>query len=197
MQEILSLITKIPSAAWVALFTALLTSSLTLMGIRYTNKSHNERLNIQLTHERKLKQDELLRDRLEELYVESRKYMNHMITHFLPYLKVMQGELTYNEALDLNIAKGNITHNPDRVHLIMDMYFPELRESFRIVEKRLDIVNDINDGYKHQYKQGDYSGHKWLPLFQKALKELGDSTSNFEKHVSSIAKNARHINQHS
>lgn len=188
MQEFVNLLLKIPSTAWVALFTALLTSSLTLIGIRTTNRANNERLKIQLEHERKLKKEELTRDRLEELYVESKKYMSAVVTHFLPYRKVMEGELAYNQALDATIER-ECDYNPERVHLIMDMYFPELRESFSLVEAKLDKTNEILHGYKLQYKQGKTSGGMWLPIFQDALEQLVDATTNFENHVSTVAKN--------
>ena len=41
MEQIVELLKSIPSSAWVAFFTALLTSTLTLIGVRYTNKSNN------------------------------------------------------------------------------------------------------------------------------------------------------------
>ena len=188
MEQIVELLKLIPSSAWVAFSTALLTSSLTIIGIRYNNKLINERLLIQLEHERKLKREELVRDRLEELYVESRRYMNAVVTHFLPYRQVMEGELTFNQALDLNIDSG-YTHNPERVHLIMDMYFPELRDHFSSVEEMLEKTNEILHGYKLQYKKGDFSGEKWLPQFQKSLELLSETASNFEKNVQNIAKN--------
>lgn len=187
MEYFFELLKSIPLAAWVAFFTALLTSTLTLIGVSLTNKSNNDRLSIQLEHERKLKREKLIRSRLEELYVESRRYMNAIVTHFLPYRQVMKGELTFNQALDLTIDSG-YTHNPERVHLIMDMYFPELRDSFAGVEKVLEKTNNILHGYKLQYKQGDFSGEKWLPLFQDSLERLSEAASNFENHVQEVAK---------
>ncbi len=187
MEEFVELLESIPSSAWIAFFTALLTSTLTLIGVSLTNKSNNERLSIQLEHERKLKREVLLRDRLEELYVESRRYMNAVVTHYLPYRQVMEGELTFNQALELSIDTG-YTHNPERVHLIMDMYYPELRDSFCAVEEILEKTNHILHGYKLQYKQGDFSGEKWLPIFQDSLERLSEAASDFEKHVQEISK---------
>ncbi|CAM4308483.1 hypothetical protein [Pseudoalteromonas maricaloris] len=187
MKELIILLEKVPSTAWVAIFTAILTSSLTLVGIRYTNKANNERLKIQLDHEYKIKRDDLIRSRLEELYVESRKYMNSMVSYYLPYRQVMEGELTYNQALDLTL-EGNYSHNPERVFLIMDMYFPELRESFTMVEKSNTKIREIQNAFKLQYKQGNPSGRNWLPMFQDALEALSSSAKNFEEHVTSIAR---------
>ncbi len=149
MNEFLLLIQKIPAAAWAAFVTAIITSSITLFGVRYTNQSNNERLKIQLDHERESRKQELISERLEELYVESKKYMNSIVGHFLPYIKVMQGEITYDDVLDMTL-NTKIEHNYERVLLIMDMYFPELRDSFSKVEAELAKTNEIKNKYKLQ-----------------------------------------------
>ena len=117
--------------------------------MRYTNQSNNERLKIQLDHERESRKQELISERLEELYVESKKYMNSIVGHFLPYIKVMQGEITYDDVLDMTL-NTKIEHNYERVLLIMDMYFPELRDSFSKVEAELAKTNEIKNKYKLQ-----------------------------------------------
>ncbi|MBE0374751.1 hypothetical protein PFLA_a3651 [Pseudoalteromonas flavipulchra NCIMB 2033 = ATCC BAA-314] len=110
-----------------------------------------------------------------------------MVSYYLPYRQVMEGELTYNQALDLTL-EGNYSHNPERVFLIMDMYFPELRESFTMVEKSNTKIREIQNAFKLQYKQGNPSGRNWLPMFQDALEALSSSAKNFEEHVTSIAR---------
>jgi len=187
VESVIEILGKIPATAWVALIVALLTSLLTLLGVRYTNKGNNERLKIQLEHDQKVKREELIRTRLEELYVESTKYMDKMTIHFLPYRRVMKGEITYNQALDLTL-ESKIDYDPIRVKMIMDMYFPALNATFKEVEKSLDRASKIQHGFKLQYKQGNPDGEKWLPLFQESLEDLAESTSAFKKHVAQIAK---------
>ncbi|WP_461534566.1 hypothetical protein [Spongorhabdus nitratireducens] len=184
MQEVIS---QIPATAWTAIVTALLTSMLTFFGVAYTNHSNNKRLKIQLEHERKLKQDDIIRERLEELYVESKKYMSATVMYFFPYLKVMEGELTFNQALDTTLEKKR-EHNHERVFLIMDMYFPELRQTFTEVEAQRDVAHDILHRYKVRYKTGQIDGAEFIPDFQDALELLTVKTSQFERHVSSLSR---------
>lgn len=77
-----------------------------LLGVWSINHSSIQRLVIQLQHERDLKEHENRRLRHEELYVESRKYLDAMISHFLSYRMVIKGELTFNQALDMTIQQG-------------------------------------------------------------------------------------------
>ena len=83
MNTIIDLIKIILSEAWIALVTAVLTSTLTLIGVWLTNSANNRRLKIQLDHERKIKEEELNRERIEELYIISNKYLNTLVTNLL------------------------------------------------------------------------------------------------------------------
>lgn len=187
MEALFEFLSHIPSSAWVALSTAILTSTLTLIGVNLTNRASNDRLRIQLDHETETRRNDIIRERLEELYVESKRYMNVAVSHFLPYRQVMAGELTFNDALDITTSR-NYEHNPDRLNLIIDMYFPELQAPFLAVKEKLEHTQDVLHGYKQQYKSGDISGEKWLPHFQEALELLAKEASSFEREVSRIAK---------
>ncbi|WP_417448456.1 hypothetical protein [Idiomarina abyssalis] len=178
---------KIPTSAWIAFSTALLTSLITLLGVSLTNKSSNERLKIQLAHEMAIRKDEMYRARLEELYVESKKYIKAIITHFIPYRSVMAGDITYNDALDISLNK-NYNHNADRICLIIDMYFPELQERYLSIKKQLDVTSDILHSYKAQYKSGITSGDNWIDDFQESLDLLSTKAKKFEDQISKIAK---------
>ena len=59
MQEIANILKSIPSEAWAAVLVALLTAGLTLIGVWITNKTNNQRLKIQLDHERKIRNEEI------------------------------------------------------------------------------------------------------------------------------------------
>ncbi len=188
MQEILELIKIIPPNAWVAFFTALFTSFLTLMGVKLTNASNHQRLRIQLEHERQLKKEEILRDRIEKLYVEAKKYMIGIFNYFLPYGQVMKGEIDFNQALDMTIDyKAN--YNPERVLLIMDMYFPEVKSAFAEVEKVRDELNHIIHLFKEDYKRGSFSKVEWYQSFQSGLERFLESSTKFEECVAKIARN--------
>lgn len=95
-----------PPEAWFALIGALMGAVSALLGVWSINHSSIQRLVIQLQHERDLKEHENRRLRHEELYVESRKYLDAMISHFLSYRMVIKGELTFNQALDMTIQQG-------------------------------------------------------------------------------------------
>lgn len=179
---------NIPGSVWTAIVTAVFTSFMTLLGVRISNKSNLERLALQLAHEKEVKQEGLLRDRLEELYLSMHKYLNALFSHFLVYSQVMKGELTYNQALDVTIKSGDKgDFEPARITMIIDMYFPELQESFQELEEIREKLNDILHGHKLEYKaHGPGAGEEWLKLFQPRMKKLADIGDKLEKKIVNI-----------
>ncbi|HNO76144.1 MAG TPA: hypothetical protein PKG49_11190 [Nitrosomonas mobilis] len=187
MTEFINLLESVPSVVWTGIVGTLIGSSLTIIGVVLTNRSNTERLKTQLQHEQNIRRQELKRERVEELYIESKKYLNAVGIHYLPYKKVMEGELTFNQALDLNIGNGSKRDfEPHRVTMIIDMYFPNLQKPFNEIMAKRDFLNRIVTGYKEQYKTGGTDGSRWLEPFQAKLEELSEAITAFEKLVASL-----------
>jgi len=196
-KEILSLteiFTKLlndaPPEAWFALIGALTGSVLTLVGGWLTNRSSNQRLIIQLQNERDEKEKESMRLRHEELYVESRKYFDAIVIYYLPYRKVMEGELTFNQALDITIERSKSDHQPHRVKMLIDLYFPELKAEFDELMAVLVILNKCVCGYKVQYKTGNLDGSKWLEVFQPTFESFGKKSTECADRIAILERNS-------
>ncbi|MBL0687394.1 MAG: hypothetical protein JJV94_06180 [Sulfurospirillum sp.] len=165
-------------------------SIFTILGIFITNRANTKRVEIQHKHEKETNKENLMRDRLEELYILSDKYFNTLVSHQLPLRMVMKGEISFNDALDLQIERGKEKKfDYNRVNMIIEMYFNELQEPYSEVLKIRDELNNISEGYKNQYKTGDYDGRKWLDLFQPKLELLTQKTGNFKNKLTKFIKN--------
>lgn len=189
MQIIIELINNIPSGAWVAFVTAILTSGLTLTGVWLTNNNNNQRLRIQLEHDKKIREEEIIRERLEELYVIANKYLGTLVGHYLPFRMVMYGELTFNQALDINIEMGSKTdYESHRVEMLIELYFPDIKPEFNRMMEIREKLNDLVDSYKQQYKTGNTDGSRWLAVFQPLLEQLGKLSEEFKGHIVNLKK---------
>lgn len=176
--------------ALIAFVGVLVGSIFTILGIWITNGANLKRLEIQLKHEKETNKENLVRDRLEELYILSDKYFNNLVSHQLPLRMVMKGEISFNAALDIHIEWGKEKKfDYQRVNMIIEMYFNELQEPYNEVLKIRDELNGISEGYKEQYKTGNHDGRKWLQLFQPKLEELTQKTANFRKKLTELIKN--------
>jgi len=179
-----NLLQSVPSQAWIAFAAAILSSVMTLLGVWLSNRATNQRLKLQFEHEQITKHADLVRNRLEELYVESKKYLNHLFSHYLPYREVMNGALTFNQALDLTIRNGeNVNFDPNRVTLLIHMYFPEVQPAFDEIMTVREKLNEIIRGYKEQYNNGQLDGTKWVGAFQPLLVALSEKCAVFDGEV--------------
>ena len=100
MKEILELISKVPSEAWVGLLGVIVGAVLSIFGVWLTNRSNIKQLKIQLNHEKFTKETEIKRERLEELYILVSQWLNVMFGHSLKLSLVMRGDIDYNQYLD-------------------------------------------------------------------------------------------------
>lgn len=176
--------------ALIAFIGVFVGSIFTILGIWITNRANLKKQEIQFEHEKQQNKEVLLRNRLEELYILSDKYFNTLVSHQLPLRMVMQGEMSFNDAIDLHIewAKEK-KFDFQRVEMIIEMYFSELQEPYNEVLEIRDRLSSISEGYKEQYKTGDYDGEKWLKLFQPRLEQLAQKTTEFKKELTLLIKN--------
>jgi hypothetical protein len=167
------------------------TRSQELMGVYYINRSNVEHLKIQLHHEQSSKSYALLREKAEELYIESKQYLEGLAVDYLPYTNAMKGEITLDQAMALNLKNHAArSHEFNRVTMIINMYFFELEQPFKDIMAKRDHLNTIIDRYKTEYKTGDVDGNKWSMLFQAMLNEYDKKVSAFEMSIASLEINA-------
>ena len=176
----------LPAQIYIAIGTAIITATVTLLAVYLTNRGNTNRLKIQLEHERNTKQDAIYRDKLEELYVVAHKWITLLGSHMLPYLRVMEGDLDYNQALDMTIAQGK-EDLPDfeRLQMLIDLYFPQLTEPLKELRDARDAANKIMAIHKMEYKQGNVDGRKFVDPMLAALKQIDETGEQLKAAISS------------
>jgi hypothetical protein len=106
--------------------------------------------------------------KLEELYSAVHRYCNHLTTANFMWLRVMSGELNYNEGLELLLKQAQSVN--DRSHetavMLINIYFPELRQSFQALLERRDRIGRIHGQFKAAYK-----GHEPCEQFRGPFAE--------------------------
>jgi hypothetical protein len=114
---------------------------------------------------------EFRRKKLEELYSAVHRYCNHLTTANLMWLRVMSGELNYNEGLELLLKQTG--HLNDRSHetavMLINIYFPELRQSFQALLERRDRITGIHSQFKAAYKEKEPCEQFRSPFAQELL----------------------------
>jgi hypothetical protein len=120
------LLKSIPPTAYVALFTAIVTASVTLLGVYLTNLGNTRRLNLQLQHEELLKEKQSQRERLEELYMLAAKYSLGLTGMYLPYFSAVDGKIQLGDANRMVVESlDKESFDFPRLQMLIDIYFPE------------------------------------------------------------------------
>jgi hypothetical protein len=167
-----------------ALASAITGGALTLMSVMLTNHSSTNRLKLQFGHETAQRRAEVLRERGEELYVLSEQWLNGLTGYYLRKTSVMQGKLTYNQCLDLEIADGK--ENPvnfSRIELLIDVYFPSARPDYEQITKGRDTLNLIAAEHKRAYATGDIDGTPYRRPFQQAMEAIHAAAPAFKNRL--------------
>jgi len=78
------------------------------------------------------KEREFRRQKLEECFRAVHHYTISIATHYLVWVDVMSGKITYDQANEMIIAEGKREDReyPLNVELLIRMYFPSLRRQF-------------------------------------------------------------------
>lgn len=189
MESIIELLQQVPAAAWSAIVAAVLTSGIAFLGVSYTNRENRRRMLSQHDHERSLRKDELVRERAEELYVIVKKWCSTMISDHFPYVRVMRGQFSYNDALDMTLASGEKRkYDPDRMHMICDIYFPDLSKPINdLLEMNCELL-DFRDKFKTKYESGKLKDEKMADAYLEKINVLIEEARKLEHQVANAVK---------
>lgn len=120
------------------------------------------------------------RKKLEELYKCIERYttllfvMNHM------WLRVMDGDLSFNQGLDMQIKNNGEEekHLLPEIDMLINLYFLNFLPTYKDFVKKRDVINELYQDFKCIYKvKGptiDYSKNK--KEFVKALLEVDEGS---------------------
>ncbi len=102
----------------------------------------------------------------------------------------MRGQFGYDKALDMTLASGEKRdYDPNRMHMICDIYFPELSKP---IDDLLNInckVLDVREDFKRKYDAGMQKDEKMADVYLDKVNMLIEEASKLESQVVSVVKN--------
>jgi hypothetical protein len=124
---------------------------------------------------------EMLRGKGEDLFAVADRWDKKLFGYFLRRGFVMTGKLTYNQALDQEIAEGKENSIEfGRIEMLIDVYFPTTRSAYnRLIEVR-DRLNDVVVEHKRAYESGDHDGGRFYPQLSKGMDDLSEASDSFK-----------------
>jgi hypothetical protein len=153
--------------------STILGGGIALLAVYLTNRFDSEK-----------RRRQMLLDRGEELYALNVKWLNGFFAYYLRRSSVMQGKLTYNQALDLEIADlSKNTHDFSRIEMLIDVYFPSTRSAYDRLAAGRDALNEIASQHKRAYEAGDLDGGAFYGPFLQAIQEIEEAGKSLKEEI--------------
>ena len=173
--------------ALVAIVGSVITALSTLAGVYITNRLTYDRLTVQLEYEQARERERFLRERLEELHVLIAEWIIFVAVFHLPITKVMRGEISYNAALDLINEHELTPPNFQRMEMVVELYFPTLRDKYNQLMKARDELSSIVDAHKEQYRIGQTDGSAFRRPFMAAQLAVDARATELKAEIAKLA----------
>ncbi|MCP9933381.1 hypothetical protein KBZ08_05585 [Cyanobium sp. Candia 9D4] len=154
---------------------AIVTGFFAVLSASLASRASTKQLSLKLRHENERDRLEARRERLEELYSLVTRWAKEMLNFFLPFMSVMKGDLTYNQALDMSAA-NRISLESDRLFTLAELYFHSGHDRLLDVRSRADEVSRINSDFKQLYKTG-------VTESPEHLKQMSDALTRFDNAI--------------
>lgn len=173
---------------FVGVGAAAVTAISTVAGVRLANQAAERQLKLRLNHQDDRDKKEALRARLEELYQLVDEWAGKIVVHHTTYRKVMDGLITYNQALDVTIQGESF--NAARLFTLAELYFPSCHDHLEKIKSIRDDMADIQYGYRERYRDHGPSvdGTKFSELLTKKLERFNCEIDNYKFSLSKYAR---------
>lgn len=169
-----------------ALGVAIITGFFTVLSAYLANRASTRQLSLKLRHDSDKDRLEARRERLEELYSLVTAWSKQAASYYLPFLSVMKGDLTYNQALDLSIDRKNAI-DVDRLFTLAELYFDGGHARLDEIRQILNKVNSVNEEFKRLYKTGQTSSKEHLRQMSTELKSLDVAIDSYKNALTGYA----------
>lgn len=136
-------------------------------------------------------QIEHLRLKLEELYLATDAFEKKVSENMIGYLPVVDGKITWNQMLDIQIEKGGEVAFGGRgtMEMLISIYFPELLDPFDGMIAKLGNFNSLVSLMKAEYTEtGTLSRDVWNSKITFNIAEYSDAAIALRKSIIESAR---------
>lgn len=166
---------------------SILTGIFTLIAVYITQSNANRQFEARLSHENAKERREVLRSRLEELYALVGDWSRNFVIYHTTFRRVMDGKITYNDALDITI-KNHSKFDANRLFTLVDLYFPESRPEFETIKELRSEANAIQSEFKEYCTSIQTSSHEYSEAITAVLERFNMAVERYKESLSAYTK---------
>lgn len=179
--------------AIVGLAAALIGAAVAIAAAWLTNRTNAKVAATTRAHELSLRAEDLRRSRGEELYTLLRQWLNRLYGYYVIKLSVMDGKITYNQALDIELQDRDRSDDSHvRIEMLIDVYFPVLHPQYSKLIQLREEVNAIIFKHKAEYSVGRTDGSAYVKPFQAKLQKLEFAAKTLTDSLLERLRNVEH-----
>ena len=122
------------------------------------------------------------RQKLEQLFMAFSGFCKLLVSEHAHYAKVMMGEISYNQALDITINRHRSdeeNRHYETIRMLVSLHFEHLKEYAGQVHDVRDRISTILGAFKDQYKAGNFDGKEYVGPFLDALRTVDEVEKRF------------------
>lgn len=189
MSELLKNLSSVPSEAWVGLMGVIIGAILSTFGVWLTNSASLKQLKIQLFHQKEEGKILIKRERLEELYILTDRWIGIFANQFLCLSLVMKGEIDYDQYFDMVIGEGKSGQVEFvRLKMILDIYGQEIKRDFQSIFDCRDEINDIISKHKERYNEDGVNDSSYFEPFATKSLEISKRGGLVLEKIASLSR---------
>jgi len=142
-----------------------------------------------VTYKLNLNRDErrFRRQRLEEAFIAFMGFTKELGIHWMRFVPVMTGKLTYDQALDSVIAAKVEASHFDNLEMLLTLYWPELLTYYNRLIGIRQKGNDVLVSHKRRYLSGLSQDRESFDAMQALLNEVGQLERDFSAAAKGFA----------
>ena len=132
--------------------------------------------------------EDLLRAKLEELFLATSEFCLQFSASSLPYLSAMHGEITYDQANDLSAGSLDPSQRHfEKSQMLINLYHPEVLDLFDSLIAAKEKANDVNAEFKRGYAQVQRST-ECVKRFENALHEFDEKRNLLRLALATLSR---------
>ncbi len=188
LETIQQILHDAPPQAWFTLTGGIVGAISSASGSLITNCFNSHQQKVRFAHEEKVRNREMTRDRLEELYTLVGRWAQISASHHLHLTLVMKGQTNYNQYLDTIIAAAADSKvDFNRLEMIVRIYGGNIASAFDDAITKRDTINQIHDAHKAAYKSGE-PGHRFLASTTQAQLAFDEACKTLQKIIAEACR---------
>lgn len=129
------------------------------------------------------------REKLERLFLAHTAFVGQLGVSWFPYMKVMDGSISYNDALDMTIKReADRERHLETIEMLVALYFPELSRGLEELTAIRDVAAATISAHKEAYKRVGPHPTKALEKLKNSSIELDEHTVRFRSEMAKLAQ---------